>query len=269
MVKVGVGIDAWDAVKNSAVGVFPWFYELKFIWCAKLVHHLLTHQLRVKKNYELWSLIDCLPIRLSLIEFGMISGMNCDLFQNEENFDVDHREFWTEMGVSTAVGPNLVELRCVLERCKDWSVEKRTMVGLLCVLHLAVYGIAPTRRLPLQCAKRVLDFAAFQRYPWGRAACQTLVHSVKCADYTAKESYTIEGFIFILQIWAYESVTGIGELYVNKIVGENVPLLSWSGSRRFKFEDFIREEKKHHEAKVLFSSFVFSMLVILINNLNN
>ncbi|KAL0667332.1 hypothetical protein Bca4012_030036 [Brassica carinata] len=124
--------------------------------------------------------------------------MNCDLFQNEENFDVDHREFWTEMGVSTAVGPNLVELRSVLERCKDWSVEKRTM----------------------------------------------------CADYTKKESYTIEGFIFILQIWAYESVTGLGELYGNKIVGENVPLLSWSGSRRFKFEDFIREEKKHHEAKV-------------------
>ncbi|CAF1828569.1 unnamed protein product [Brassica napus] len=42
------------------------------------------------------------------------------------------------MGVSTAVGPNLVELRSVLERCKDWSVEKRTMVGLLCVLHLSV-----------------------------------------------------------------------------------------------------------------------------------
>ena len=96
-----------------------------------------------------------------------------------------------------------------------------------------------------------------------------MVHSVKCADYTTKESYTIEGFIFILQIWAYESVTGLGELYVNKIVGENVPLLSWSGSRRFKFEDFIREEKKHHEGKVLFSSFVFSMLVILINDLNN
>ena len=118
-------------------------------------------------------------------------------------------------------------------------------------------------------AKRVLDFSAFQRYSWGRVACQSLVHSVKCADYTTKESYTIEGFIFILQIWAYESVTGLGELYVNKIVGENVPLLSWSGSRRFKFEDFIREEKKHHEGKVLFSSFVFSMLVILINDLNN
>ena len=152
IVKVGLGIDAWDAVKNSAVGVFPRFYERRFIWCAKVVHHLLMHQLWVKKNYELWSLIDCLPIRLSLIEeFGVITRMNCDLFQNEENFDVDHREFWTEMGVSTAVGPNLVELRSVLERCKDWSVEKRTMVGLLCVLHLSVYGIAPTRRIPLQC----------------------------------------------------------------------------------------------------------------------
>ena len=45
IVKVGLGIDAWDAVKNSAVGVFPRFYERRFIWCAKVVHHLLMHQL--------------------------------------------------------------------------------------------------------------------------------------------------------------------------------------------------------------------------------
>lgn len=47
--------------KKSAIGVFPKFYELKFTWEVTLVHHLLlTHQmmLRVKKNYEIRSLID-------------------------------------------------------------------------------------------------------------------------------------------------------------------------------------------------------------------
>ncbi|CAH8374018.1 unnamed protein product [Eruca vesicaria subsp. sativa] len=28
MVEVGVGLDGWDAVKKSAIGVFPRFYEL-------------------------------------------------------------------------------------------------------------------------------------------------------------------------------------------------------------------------------------------------
>ncbi|KAL0835119.1 hypothetical protein Bca101_087008 [Brassica carinata] len=177
MVREGVGFDAWEAVKKSAIGVFPMFYELKFTWCAKLVHYLLTNQLQVKKNYEIWSLIDWQPIRLSLVEFGEITGMNCEPFQKGEICDVDHTDFWKEMGVSTVVGPNLVQLQSVLERCKYWSLEKRTMVGLLCVLHLGVYGIAPSRHIPLECAKRVLDYEAFQRYPWGRVACQSLIYS--------------------------------------------------------------------------------------------
>lgn len=49
--------------------------------------------------------------------------------------------------VPTVVGPNMVQLQLVLERCKYWSVEKRTMVRLLCVLHLAVYGIASSRHI--------------------------------------------------------------------------------------------------------------------------
>ncbi|CAF1930587.1 unnamed protein product, partial [Brassica napus] len=151
--------------------------------------------------------------------------MNCEPFQKGEICDVDHTDFWKEMGVSTVVGPNLVQLQSVLERCKYWSLEKRTM--------------------------RVLDYEAFQRYPWGRVACQSLIYSVKCADYSTKESYTMAGFIFILQIWAYESVMGLGELYGNRIGGAEVPLLSWSGSRkRFKFEEFVRQEKEHHEDKV-------------------
>ncbi|KAF8109327.1 LOW QUALITY PROTEIN: hypothetical protein N665_0098s0055 [Sinapis alba] len=175
-----------EAVKKSAIGVFQRFYELNFTWCAKLVHHLLTHQLKVKKNYEIWSLIICQqPIRLSLVEFGEITGMNCDPFQKEEIFDVDHTEFWKEMEVSTIVGPSLVQLLSVLERC---NLEKRKMVGLLCVLHLGVYEISPSRHIPLECTKRVLDYEAFQRYPWGR-------------------------------IWGYESVMGLRELYGNRIGG--------------------------------------------------
>ncbi|CDY26115.1 BnaC06g10810D [Brassica napus] len=65
---------------------------------------------------------------------------------------------------------DLCKLQLVLGRCKNWSLEKRIMVGRLCILHIAIFGIAPTRRIPLECAKRVLDFEAFERYPWGRVA---------------------------------------------------------------------------------------------------
>ncbi|KAJ0264632.1 hypothetical protein HA466_0029540 [Hirschfeldia incana] len=61
----------------------------------------------------------------------------------------------------------------------------------------------------------------------------------------------MEGFVYVLLIWGYEAVIGLGEQYGNKIVGEEVPLLSWAGSRkRFVFDDFIRQEKISHEDKV-------------------
>ncbi|XP_048598164.1 uncharacterized protein LOC125579018 [Brassica napus] len=206
MVEVGVGNDAWDALKKSSVGVFPRLYELDFIWSAKVVHYLLTHQLVVRKNYEIWSLIDWQPIRLSLLEFGEITGLNCDMFDNGDLCKVDHKEFWAELNVCTTVGPSLNELQLVLGRCKNWSLEKRIIVGRLCILHIAIFGIAPTRRIPLECAKRVLDFEAFGRYPWGRVACKSLIHYIKCVSYDAKKSYTMEGFVYVLLIWGYEAV---------------------------------------------------------------
>ncbi|CAA7044712.1 unnamed protein product [Microthlaspi erraticum] len=175
MVQEGVGNDAWDDLKESSVGVFLSFYESAPIWSAKLVHYILTHQLIVKKYYEIWSLIDCQPIRLSLIEFGEITGLNIEPFNVEDTFDVDHRDFWGELQVSPAIGPNLVELRKVVNSCSKWSFEKRRSVGWLCILHIAVYGMAPTSRIPLETAKRVLDAGAFERYPWGRIACKSFL----------------------------------------------------------------------------------------------
>ncbi|CAA7049521.1 unnamed protein product [Microthlaspi erraticum] len=260
MVKVGVGIDAWEALKESAVGVFLMFYEQDHIFSAKLVHYILTHQLVVKKYYEIWSLIDWQPIRLSLIEFGEITGLNIGPFDVGDTFDIDHREFWEELHVSPVVGPNLVELREVLDRCKSWCFEKRRSVGWLCILHIAVYGIAPTARIPLEAAKRVLNADAFERYPWGRVACKSLIHSIKCLNYHAKESYTVEGFVYVLQIWAYEAITGVGELYGNRIDGARVPMLSWGGSRpRFEPSEFLRHEKEAHDNKVRVRHFLSLM----------
>ena len=110
MVEVWVGNDAWDALKKSSVGVFPRFYELDFTWSAKVVRYLLTHQLVVRKNYEIWSLIDWQPIRLSLLEFGEITSLNCAIFDDGDLCKVDHKEFWAELNVCTCVGPSLYEL---------------------------------------------------------------------------------------------------------------------------------------------------------------
>ncbi|KAF8113256.1 hypothetical protein N665_0053s0007 [Sinapis alba] len=248
MVKENLGEDVWSALRESAIGVIVKLKELDYIWSAKVVHYFLANQLAIESSHEIWSLIDCMPLRFSLYEFGEITGLNCDPFDKSEVWDVDHQEFRLEMKVPTSDGPTLKELQALFPVCRNWPLEKRVMIGLLCLLSIGRFGISSNSRIPLHCAKRVLDTAAFQRYPWGRVGFCSLVESIKVLTYEGKKSYTLHGGVHVLLIWIYESVIGVGEIYGNRIEGADVPLLSWHGSRtRINFSDFFAQEKREHQ----------------------
>ncbi|KAG7633124.1 hypothetical protein ISN44_As03g033330 [Arabidopsis suecica] len=121
------------------------------------------------------------------------------------------------------------------------------MVGRLCLLSVGVHGIHHGSRFPLSSAKRVLDPVAFEKYPWGRVAFDSLLRSVKIVKYD-RDSYVIHGCVQALLVWIYESVPGIGEdCGFRKTTLTVVPLLDWRSSRkRFNFTAFIEKEKAAH-----------------------
>ncbi|KAG7610717.1 hypothetical protein ISN44_As05g027220 [Arabidopsis suecica] len=151
------------------------------------------------------------------------------------------------MGVATSVGPLFTELERVFEISKTWSLEKRMMVGRLCLLSVGVHEIHHGSRVPLSSAKRVLDPVAFEKYPWGRVAFDSLLRSVKIVKCDG-DSYVIHGCVQALLVWIYESVPGIGEACgFGKTTLTCVPLLDWRSSRkRFNFTAFIEKEKAAH-----------------------
>ncbi|OAO91513.1 hypothetical protein AXX17_AT5G35660 [Arabidopsis thaliana] len=210
-IKDGLGADVWDELKKTTLGLF------------------------IK------------PIRFSLYEFENITGLNCDMFDESDTGETDYKDFWNEMGVSTSVGPLFTELERVFEISKTWSLEKRMMVGRLCLLSVGVHGIHHGSRVPLSSAKRVLDPVAFEKYPWGRVAFDSLLRSVKIVKYDG-DSYVIHGCVQTLLVWIYESVPGIGEACgFRKTNLTGVPLLDWRSSRkRFNFTAFIEKEKAAH-----------------------
>ncbi|KAJ4917264.1 Ulp1 protease family protein [Raphanus sativus] len=175
MVKEEIGLDAWESIKTSSVGVILKLKELNYTWSAKAVHHLLTNQLVVNNIHEIWSAIEGQAIRFSLYEFGDITSLNCKPFNINEEVEIDHKPFWEKLGVSPSHGPMLSELRLLFTKVRNWTFEERRMFGLLCVLSVGVLGISPGSRIPLDQAKRVLDIEAFDRYPWGRVGFSSLV----------------------------------------------------------------------------------------------
>ncbi|XP_056842978.1 probable disease resistance protein RF45 [Raphanus sativus] len=174
MVKEEIGLDAWESIKTSFVGVILKLKELNYTWSAKAVHHLLTNQLVVNNIHEIWSAIEGQAIRFSLYEFGDITSLNCEPFNINEEVEIDHKPFWEKLGVSPSHGHMLSELRLLFTKVRNWTFEERRMFGLLCVLSVGVLGISPGSRIPLDQAKRVLDIEAFDRYPWGRVGFSSL-----------------------------------------------------------------------------------------------
>jgi len=246
-IKDGLGADVWDELKKTTLGLFIKFTESGFIWAAQTVHFFLTNQLRVDNIHEMWCLIDRRPIRFSLYEFENITGLNCDMFDESDTGETDYKDFWNEMGVAMSVGPLFTELERVFEISKTWSLEKRMMVGRLCLQYVGVHGIHHGSRVPLSSAKRVLDPVAFEKYPWGRVAFDSLLRSVKIVKYDG-DSYVIHGCVQTLLVWIYESVPGIGEACgFRKTTLTGVPLLDWrSSKKRFNFTAFIEKEKAAH-----------------------
>ncbi|XP_013723763.2 uncharacterized protein LOC106427589 [Brassica napus] len=227
-VREELGEDVWSELRESTIGVIVKLKELHYIWYAKVVHHFLANQLATESSHEIWSLIDdFMPLCFSLYEFGDNTGLNCDPFDKHDVRDVDHQEFWLEMNVPTSDGPILLELQAIFPICRNWPREKRVMIGLLCLLSIGIFGISSNIRIPLHCAKRVMDTAAFQRYLWCRVGFRSLVESIKVLTYEAKKSYTLHGCVHALLIWIYEFVPGLGKIYGNRIEGADVPLLSW------------------------------------------
>ncbi|ESQ44725.1 hypothetical protein EUTSA_v10003373mg [Eutrema salsugineum] len=218
-----------------------------YVWSSHMVHQFIANQLAVDRQYEVWSLIGGRPLRFSLHEFAEITRFNCDPIV-EDGWDIDHTEFWAEMGVKTFDGPNWNELDRVIDRCQTWSEAKKKMVAKLLLLHVGIFGLNRNSRVPLKCAKRVLDEDTFESYPWGRHAFKHLVESIKVACLDG-DTYFIHGFVHAYLIWAFESVPIFGEKIGRRWPSHNpneIPLLRWRSSRkRFRLETVINEEKQN------------------------
>lgn len=235
-----VGETVWNEIKKHPTGIVAKIFERNIIWSAKTVHYLLCRQLRVRKN-EVWFLIGGKPIRFGLNEFEHVTGLTTYPLPTEP-FDpeVDYIAFLRELVPASVEGglnvaPTLYELLDGLGKCREWAPQdiRRKWMGRLFLISIGIHGLHHNSRIPLESAKRVFDDEAMNNYPWGRVAFQSLVGSIKTISPTGR-TYTVNGLVYVLQAWAYESITCFGELFGNPSDGDMCPLLRWKGNRTRK-----------------------------------
>ena len=130
--------DELAQIRASSVGVILKFHELKFSWSAGVVHHMLSLQLVCDKPNEIWSLIGVNPVRLSLVEFAEITGLQCHpvdkLMTPETKVTEATKDFWRLLGVNQEMGPSIKDLIAAAKKCQSWARVDRIRLG-----YLALY----------------------------------------------------------------------------------------------------------------------------------
>nr|VDD23248.1 unnamed protein product [Brassica oleracea] len=198
--------DEYEELKESKLGVFIKFKEMNFGWASRLVHYMLGFQLNIKKKYELWSLVGPQPVRFSQLEFEHITGLNCDYIEDPENPRVEVTKemasFWEMMVVDVDAGPSTGHIKVAFGRCEEWSREGRMRLGYLAIFTGFIEGRKYSTATRASLARLVMDLERFENYHWGRVAFKVLMESLKGVNLESN-SYTVDGFVQVLQVWAY------------------------------------------------------------------
>ncbi|KAF3593626.1 hypothetical protein DY000_02020272 [Brassica cretica] len=232
--------DEYEDLKASKLGVFIKFKELGFGWTSRLVHFIFCFQLDIKKKFELWSLVVSQPVRFSLIEFEHLSGLNCDYIKDLENprceVTKEMAAFWEKMGVDLDTGSSIEQITEAFYRCDEWSRDDRKRLGYLAIYAGYIEGKKFSTATRASLARLVMDLENFENYPWGRVAFKVLMDSLKAKDFT-QTGYTVDGFIQVIQVWAYYAMQELGANYGSPVRDRPSPLLlAYKGGQgRHKF----------------------------------
>ncbi|XP_056847296.1 uncharacterized protein LOC130497990, partial [Raphanus sativus] len=224
----------FEELKESRLGVFIKFKEQGFGWASRLVHYLLSLKLDIKKKYEMWCLVGPEPARFSLLEFENITGLNCEYIEDLETPECEVTpkmvSFWGMMGVHLEAGPTTDQIIAALKRCGDWSREDRKRLAYLSIFTGFIEGRKFSTATRATLARLVMDLERFENYPWGRVAFKVLMDSLWNKDITG--CYTVDGFIQVLQVWAYTAIPGLGaSIGSPRENSPSPPILAYEGSR--------------------------------------
>ncbi|KAL1213506.1 hypothetical protein V5N11_030899 [Cardamine amara subsp. amara] len=249
-VREAIGTDALEEIKKSSLGFMRKLNDSDYVWSTKTEYFLFTCQLAIQNEYEIWVAIGGQPIRFSLYDFAKITGLNTDAMRTKD-CEADYTSFWTKLGVPHGVRPKYDELAKCFGRCPGWDLPEQKMLGMLCILHMSIHGVHHNSRIPLETAKRVFKDEDIADYPWGRVAFKSLIDGVKIVQYEGS-SYTVNGCVHALLIWAYESITVFGERFGKVLQPNEISFLRCGGTRTCEDLDKVisKEIEEHGEVRV-------------------
>lgn len=165
--------------------------------------YVVVRILKVNKKYEFWFLFAGNPVRMSLREFAIVTGLNCDKIpvKKKSKNPLKEKLYWNELfgslkscTVETAIG--------MLKDKVVKSPEGRLKLACLAITSSILFASSHHPRIIPEHVELIRDLDTFLAFPWGRASYQTLAASLYGKDEIAlsQVSVAIRGYVEAIQL---------------------------------------------------------------------
>ncbi|CAN6822813.1 unnamed protein product, partial [Brassica oleracea] len=224
---------AFAKIRKSSFGKLFDLHTRQCPVSCKLIHNLLSRQLRCNQEHTLWSVFGKDPPRFSLEEFGTITGLNCGSFPDGyEAPDHNRKDANKQRGAhkdplwQKIVGKydniTITDLADELEHDHQMDEWRRIRLALIIILDGVLIASQQIHRPTLRYVQMLDDVDAFLEFPWGR---ESFLHTIRCMKppkvekgkpvdspvdmlvlKLKQETFRLTGFPLALQLLAFRAI---------------------------------------------------------------
>ncbi|KAH0917631.1 hypothetical protein HID58_025291 [Brassica napus] len=184
---------------------------------GRFARYMMSRQLKVKKKHEVWFRFAGQPIRFSLREFAIVTGLPCGTFPPKSKMKIKEtiteKPYWPSLFgkvevVTVASVIKMLHRRTVRDR------ETRIKFACLAILSSVLLPTSLNMKISREHAEAIEDLDDFYSFPWGRLAYEMLMNSIKERDEISLSQNTIavKGFALALQLVLVEAVPSLTEV---------------------------------------------------------
>ncbi|ESQ38765.1 hypothetical protein EUTSA_v10029439mg, partial [Eutrema salsugineum] len=220
----------FEEIRNSFFGKLFEFLVARCPILCKLVYGPMARQLITKRKYEMWTVFGGQPMRFSLKEFGLISGLPCGEFPEDHDPDYEMRNdpkkpdpYWREL-LGDDLKISCADIAAMIKGDPNMPDFRKLRLALILIVNAVLISSQQTHRPTLKYVRMLEDLDKFYKFPWGRGSFYKTITTLcparkimgKCEDpngtfrqQLCQATYRVQGFPLILQLFAFNSISGL------------------------------------------------------------
>ncbi|CAH9105562.1 unnamed protein product, partial [Cuscuta epithymum] len=245
---------------------------------AQLIHLLLLRLVRDQPEDELWFAVDGKLLKFTYQDFKRITGIHdpmewptYDL--DEERLGVVDKYFGDCDHVSYIKLKEKLEELSTTRKDENEDVMDRVKLGSLFLVHCCLLARDYPTLIHPDYLRLVDDFELFKSCPWSFQSYKETVKSLKKTmkgqpqKFQASKNanprfrnakFTLYGFPFALQVWAYEELPVLAQKFATPVVPtKQIPMLKWTADgfyhahnlQKIVFKDIVEEEENEGDVE--------------------